>query len=78
MRFSVALVLLPLVASSAAAQDRNPVNASSFNSMSAADAARMNQAVRNEPQARQALDQVEKKLNDAGHRSGQLLEKTRP
>jgi hypothetical protein len=46
--------------------------------MRAQDAARLNEAVRNDPQARQALDQAERKLNEAGHRSGQLLEKTRP
>ena len=78
MRFIVALAALPLIASAAMAQDRNGVPASSFNSMSAADAARMNHAVQNNQPARQALDQVEKRLNDAGHRSGKLLEKTRP
>jgi hypothetical protein len=43
-----------------------------------AGAAQFNEAVKSDPQARQALDKVEKSLNDAGHRSGQLLEKTRP
>jgi hypothetical protein len=66
------------LAGGAVAQDRNPVSASSFNGMSAADAARVNQAVKNDPQARQALGEVEKGLKEAGHRSGQLLEKTRP
>jgi hypothetical protein len=78
MRFIVALAALPLIASAAMAQDRNGVPASSFNAMSASDAARMNHAAQNNQQARQALDQVEKRLNDAGHRSGKLLEKTRP
>jgi hypothetical protein len=78
MRLAIALLALPLFAGAAMAQDRNPVNASSFNNMSATDAARLNHAVRNDTQARQALDQVEKKLNESGHRSGQLLEKTRP
>jgi hypothetical protein len=77
MRLAVALLLLPLLAGAAVAQDRN-VNASSFNSLSAADAARVNHAVQSDPQAREALDKVEKSRNDAGHRSGQLLEKTRP
>jgi hypothetical protein len=78
MRLAIALLVLPLLAGAAGAQDRNAVNASSFNNLSAADAARFNQAVQSDPQARQTLDKVEKSLNDAGHRSGQLLEKTRP
>jgi len=79
MRFAFALFLLPLLAVPAPAQDRNTFQGgAAFNSMSAQDAARLNQAVRNDPQAREALDQAERKLNDAGHRSGQLLEKTRP
>jgi hypothetical protein len=78
MRCAVAFIALTLLASAALAQDRNGVNASTFNSLSAADAARMNYAVQNDPKARQALDQVEKRLNEGGHRSGQLLEKTRP
>jgi hypothetical protein len=40
--------------------------------------AHLNQAVQSDPKAREALDKVEKSLTDAGHRSGQLLEKTRP
>jgi hypothetical protein len=76
MRCAVAFIALTLLASAALAQDRNGVNASTFNSLSAADAARMNYAVQNDPKA--ALDQVEKRLNEGGHRSGQLLEKTRP
>ena len=79
MRFAFALLLLPLLASPAPAQDRNAFQGgAAFSNMSAKDAARLNEAVRNDPQARQALDQAERKLNDAGHRSGQLLEKTRP
>ena len=77
MRLAVALLVLPLLAGAAGAQDRG-VNASSLNTLSAADAGRLNQAVQSDPQARQALDRVQKSLNDAGHRSGQLLEKTRP
>jgi hypothetical protein len=84
MRFAFALLALPLLAAPALAQSNGFGNGSSnfqggatFNSMTAADAARINQAVRNDPQARQAVDQVQKSLNDAGHRSGQLLEKTR-
>jgi hypothetical protein len=77
MRLAVALLMLPLLAGAAGAQDRS-VNASSLSNLSAADAARLNQAAQSDPQARQALDKVEKSLNDAGHRSGQLLEKTRP
>ena len=78
MRFAFALLLLPLLASPAPAQDRNAFQGAAFSNMSAQDAARLNEAVRNDPQARQALDQAERKLNEAGHRSGQLLEKTRP
>jgi hypothetical protein len=81
MRFAFALLLLPLLVSPAPAQaqDRNAFQGgAAFSNMSAQDAARLNEAVRNDPQARQALDQAERKLNDAGHRSGQLLEKTRP
>ena len=79
MRFAFALLLLPLLASPAPAQDRNAFQGgAAFSNMSAQDAARLNEAVRNDPQARQALDQAERKLIDAGHRSGQLLEKTRP
>ena len=80
MRFAFALLALPLLASPAFAQANGSPNfqgGAAFNSMTAADAARLNQAVRNDPQARQAVDQVQKSLNDAGHRSGQLLEKTR-
>jgi hypothetical protein len=81
MRFAFALLLLPLLAAPAFAQASNGApnfqGGAAFNSMTAADAARINQAVNNDPQARQAVDQVQKSLNDAGHRSGQLLEKTR-
>ena len=84
MRFAFALLALPLLAAPALAQSNGFGNGSSgfqggaaFNSMTAADASRLNQAVRNDPQARQAVDQVQKSLNDAGHRSGQLLDKTR-
>jgi hypothetical protein len=79
MRFAFAFLLLPILAVPAPAQDRNAFQGgAAFNNMSAQDAARLNQAVRNDPQARQALDQAERKLNEAGHHSGQLLEKTRP
>jgi hypothetical protein len=77
MRLAIALLVLPLLAGAAAAQDRN-VNASSFNNLSPSDAARLNQAAQSDPQARQALDKVEKNLSDGGHRSGELLAKTRP
>jgi len=77
MRFAIVLAAT-LLAGAATAQDRSTVNASSFNNLSAAGAAQFNEAVKSDPQARQALDKVEKSLNDAGHRSGQLLEKTRP
>ncbi|HEX8167491.1 MAG TPA: hypothetical protein VF601_17125 [Beijerinckiaceae bacterium] len=81
MRFAFALLAFSLLASPAFAQAGNGSpnfqGGAAFNSMTAADAARLNQAVKNDPQARQAVDQVQKTLNDAGHRSGQLLEKTR-
>ena len=83
MRFAFAFLALPLLAAPAFAQSNgfggspNFQGGSAFNNMTASDAARLNQAVSNDPQARQALDQVQKGLNDAGHRSGQLLEKTR-
>ena len=75
MRFAIALAAT-LLAGAATAQDRSTVNASSFNNLSAAGAAQFNEAVKSDPQARQY--KVAKSLNDAGHRSGQLLEKTRP
>jgi hypothetical protein len=81
MRFAFALLALPLLAAPALAQSGNGSfnfqSGAAFNNLSAGDAARLNQAVQNDAQARQALDQVQKTLNDAGHRSGQLLEKTR-
>ena len=77
MRLAIALLALPLLAGASGAQDRS-VNATSFNNLSAADAGRLNQAVQSDPKAREALDKVEKSLTDAGHRSGQILEKTRP
>ena len=88
MRFAFAILALPLLAAPALAQSNGFGNGfgngssgfqggAAFNSMTAADASRLNQAVRNDPQARQAVDQIQKSLNDAGHRSGQLLEKTR-
>jgi hypothetical protein len=78
MRLAVACLALAALAVPAAAQDRNQMNASSFNNMSAQDAARLNHAAQNDPKARQGLDQIEKGLKDSGHRSGQMLERTRP
>ena len=78
MRLAVACLALAALAVPAAAQDRNQINASSFNNMSARDAARLNHAAQNDPKARQGLDQIENGLKDSGHRSGQMLERTRP
>ena len=81
MRFAFALLALPLLTAPALAQSGNGSfnfqNGAAFNNLSAGDAARLNEAVRSDPQARQTLDQVQKTLTDGGHRSGQLLEKTR-
>lgn len=78
MRLAYAVLAVAALAAPALAQDRNGLQGSSFGAMTAQEAARLNHAVRNDPQARQALDQVEKKLSESGHRSGHLLEKTRP
>jgi hypothetical protein len=80
MRLLACALAFTLIALPAAAQTRpsaqNP--GAYFQNMSPADAARLNQAAQNDPHARQALDQVEKKLSEAGHPSGKMLEKTRP
>lgn len=75
MRMLAAAVLASLAAP-ALAQDRPTPQG--FNRAEAADAARLNQAVQNDPQARQALDKVESHLKQHGHKAGTMLEKTRP
>lgn len=75
MRMSVAFAALTLLAAPALAQGQP--TASTFDTMKPADAARLNQAVANDPQARQALDQVQNELNRSGHKAGKMLETTR-
>jgi hypothetical protein len=48
-----------------------------FQTMKPQEAARLNQAVQSDPRARETLNQVEQKLNEAGHPAGKMLEKTR-
>ncbi|HYF54495.1 MAG TPA: hypothetical protein VEA41_09575 [Salinarimonas sp.] len=74
MRAALAFLAF-LVAGPALAQ---APDARSLEGMRPQDAARLNQAVQNDPQARQALDRVEKTLTQGGHKAGQMLEKTRP
>ena len=80
MRFAftaLAVMLLSApVAAQTAAPSRNP--ASQFQTMQAADAARLNQAAQGDQRARGALDQAEKRLTEANHPTGRMLEKTRP
>jgi hypothetical protein len=79
MRTTLLAFTLTSLAVPAAAQTspgQNPPT--SFQTMQAADAARMNQAAQSDPRARAALDQVEKRLNEAGHPAGRMLETTRP
>jgi Skp family chaperone for outer membrane proteins len=76
MRVSLAMLALLASTAGALAQDRSP--AQTFDNLRPVDAARMNQAVQGNPQARQALDKVEGALNQHGHKAGQMLEKTRP
>ena len=80
MRMTITVLTLMSLALPAAAQTAGSGQSpgSQFQNMQASDAARLNQAVRNDPGARAALDQVEKRLSESGHKSGQLLEKTRP
>jgi hypothetical protein len=79
MRTTLIALALTFLALPAAAQTNPGQNApSSFQTMQAADAARFNQAAENDPRARAALDQVEKRLSEAGHPAGKMLETTRP
>jgi hypothetical protein len=73
---ALALTLLALPAAAQTNPGQNP--AAPFQTMQAADAARLNQAAQSDPRARAALDEVEKRLNEAGHPAGKMLEATRP
>jgi hypothetical protein len=80
MRPILAFASLVLAVAPAAAQTspfgQNPAQA--FQSMKPEDAARLNHAVQSDPQARQALDQIQNHLSQGGHPAGTMLEKTRP
>jgi hypothetical protein len=80
MRMTLPALALMSLALPAAAQTgpsgQNPP--APFQTLQAADAARLNQAAQSDARAREALDRVEKRLNEAGHPAGQMLEKTRP
>jgi hypothetical protein len=80
MRPILVLAALVLAAGPAAAQTspfgKDP--AQTFQSMKPEDAARLNHAVQADPQARQALDQIQNHLSQGGHPAGMMLEKTRP
>jgi len=80
MRLVATFLILAMTASGAAAQTGTTGQdaAARFQNMQAGDAARMNQAAQSDPRAREALDQVTKRLNDANHPSGRLLDQTRP
>ena len=79
MRLLLAALAIPLLASAAPAQDRPSFKGpAAFDAMRPVDAARLNRAAESDPRTRQALDEVEKRLNEGGHRAGAMLEKTRP
>ena len=80
MRFAFTALAVMLLSAPVAAQTGSPGHnpASQFQTMQAADAARLNQAAQGDQRARGALDQAEKRLNEANHPTGQMLEKTRP
>ena len=80
MRTILTALALTLLAVPAAAQAGNPGQnpASRFQNMQATDAARLNQAAQSDSRARESLDQAEKRLNEANHPAGKMLEKTRP
>ena len=80
MRSILTALALMLLSWPATAQTSYPGQnaASQFQAMQASDAARLNQAAQSDTRARDALDRVEKRLNEAGHPAGQMLEKTRP
>jgi len=78
MRMTLIALAQMSLALPAAAQTSNGQNqASQFQNMQASDAARLNQAAQSDSRARAALDEAQKQLNEAGHRSGQMLEQTR-
>ena len=68
---------LMLLAAPAMAQS-NDAAAARFQTLQAVDAARLNQAAQNDPRAREALDEATKRLNEANHPAGRLLEGMRP
>ena len=73
-----ALALMSLALPAAAQTSNSGQNAASyFQNMQASDAARLNQAAQSDSRARSTLDDVEKRLNESGHRAGQMLEQTR-
>jgi hypothetical protein len=79
MRIVITALALTLSASAAVAQtspaSQNP--AAYFNNLKPVDAARLNHAAQSDPRARASLDEAEKKLNEANHPAGKMLEKTR-
>jgi hypothetical protein len=78
MRIILTALAFMAVAPAAVAQTNPGQNpASYFQNMQPQDAARLNQAAQSDPRARETLNQVEQKLNDAGHPAGKMLEKTR-
>jgi hypothetical protein len=78
MRIILTALALTVLAPAAVAQTNPGQNPGAyFQNMKPEDAARLNQAVQSDPRAREALNQVEQKLNDANHPAGKMLEKTR-
>ena len=80
MRFALTALAVMLLSAPAAAQTGTPSQNPStpFQTMQASDAARLNQAAQSDQRARGALDQAEKRLSEANHPAGRMLEKTRP
>ena len=78
MRITLTALAVIALAPAAMAQTSPGQDAASyFQNMKPQEAARLNQAVQSDPRARDTLNQVEQKLNDANHPAGKMLEKTR-
>jgi hypothetical protein len=78
MRIVLTALALTALAPAALAQTNPAQNPGSyFQNMKPQDAARLNQAVQSDPRARETLNQVEQRLNEANHPAGKMLEKTR-
>jgi hypothetical protein len=68
-----ALILLPTVAFA----QGTPLSPSAIDKLTPQEAARLHEAAKSDPAARKALDELERKLVESGHRSGKILEQTR-